>query len=77
MLVGVQNAFCVDLAGQHALAEGFDVTLVSDAHANGPLATSAGEVPDEQVRALVNRTWATLRHPGRRVEAVTAGDNEW
>ncbi len=53
VLAGVQSAFCVDLAGKHALAEGFDVTLVGDAHANGPLDTSAGTLSDEQVRAMV------------------------
>ncbi len=77
VLAGVQSAFCVDLAGKHALAEGFDVTLVSDAHANGPLDTSAGPLSDEQVRAMVNRTWSTLRHPGRRVEVTTAADVAW
>lgn len=77
VLAGVQSAFCVDLAGKHALAEGFDVTLVSDAHANGPLDTAAGELTDEQVRAMVNRTWSTLRHPGRRVEVAEAADVAW
>ena len=77
VLVGVQSAFCVDLAGKHALAEGFDVTLVSDAHANGPLDTAAGTLSDEQVRAMVNRTWSTLRHPGRRVEVIAADDVAW
>ncbi len=77
VIVGVQSAFCVDLAGKHALAEGFDVTLVSDAHANGPLSTSAGELSDEQVRAMVNRTWATLQHPGRRVEVTSSDDLAW
>ena len=77
VVVGVQSAFCVDLAGKHALAEGFDVTLVSDAHSNGPLDTSAGPLTDEQVRAMVNRTWSTLRHPGRRVEVVPAAGVVW
>ncbi|MEP6631366.1 MAG: isochorismatase family protein [Lapillicoccus sp.] len=77
VLVGVQSAFCVDLAGKHALTEGLDVTLVSDAHANGPLETAAGTLSDQQVRAMVNRTWATLSHPGRRVEVTPAADVAW
>ena len=77
VITGVQSAFCVDLAGKHALAEGFDVTLVSDAHANGPLDTTAGELSDEQVRAMVNRTWSTLRHPGRRVAVTTSAELDW
>ena len=77
VLVGVQSAFCVDLAGKHALTEGFDVTLVGDAHANGALGTTAGTLTDEQVRAMVNRTWSTLRHPGRRVDVVESDDVEW
>ncbi len=77
VVAGVQSAYCVDLAGKHALTEGFDVTLVSDAHANGPMETDAGPLSDAQVRALVNRTWSTLRHPGRTVEVVSARDLVW
>lgn len=77
VLVGVQSAFCVDLAGKHALAEGFDVTMVSDGHANGPLQTEAGLISDEVMRAVVNRTWRSLRHPGRRVEVVPADQVTW
>jgi nicotinamidase-related amidase len=72
VLTGTQSAFCVDMAGKHALAEGFDVTLVSDGHANGDLDTADGIVPDRTVRALINRTWRTLGHPGREVMVTPA-----
>lgn len=77
VLVGAQSAFCVDMAGKHALAEGLDVTWVSDAHGNGDQETAGGVVPDAVVRALVNRTWSSLRHPGRTVEVVTSAAVRW
>ena len=77
VLVGAQSAFCVDMAGKHALAEGFDVTWVSDGHGNGDQETADGIVPDATVRALLNRTWSTLRHPGLEVEVVTSHDVRW
>ena len=77
VIVGAQTAFCVDMAGKHALAEGFDVTWVSDGHGNGDQETADGIVPDATVRALLNRTWSTLRHPGREVEVVISHDVRW
>ena len=77
VLVGAQSAFCVDMAGKQALAEGFDVTWVSDGHGNGDQETTDGIVPDATVRALLNRTWSSLRHPGREVEVVASHDVHW
>jgi nicotinamidase-related amidase len=77
VIVGAQTAFCVDMAGKHALAEGFDVTWVSDGHGNGDQETADGIVPDAIVRALLNRTWASLRHPGREVEVVSSDEVRW
>jgi nicotinamidase-related amidase len=77
VLVGAQSAFCVDMAGKHALAEGFDVTWVCDGHGNGDQETTDGTVPDATVRALINRTWSSLRHPGREVEVVPAHEVRW
>lgn len=76
-VTGAQSAFCVDMAGKHALAEGFDVALVSDGHCNGDLDTAEGSVPDSVIRALTNRAWQSLRHPGRRVEVVDAASLQW
>lgn len=77
VIVGAQSAFCVDMAGKHALAEGFDVTWVSDGHGNGDQDTADGIIPDALVRALLNRTWSSLRHPGRTVEVVLSADVVW
>ena len=77
IVVGAQSAFCVDMAGKHALAEGFDVTWVSDGHGNGDQETSDGVVQDAKVRALLNRTWSSMRHPGRTVEVVSSDDVRW
>jgi nicotinamidase-related amidase len=77
VIVGAQSAFCVDMAGKHALTEGFDVTWVSDGHGNGDQETADGVVPDATVRALLNRTWSSLRHPDRRVEVVRSDEVRW
>jgi nicotinamidase-related amidase len=77
VLVGAQSAFCVDMAGKHALAEGFDVTWVTDGHGNGDQDTAEGVVPDAVVRALLNRTWSSLKHPGRAVEVVPSAQVRW
>jgi nicotinamidase-related amidase len=77
VLVGAQSAFCVDMAGKHALAEGFDVTWVIDGHGNADQETADGIVSDAVVRAMLKRTWSTLRHPGREVEVVTSDEVRW
>jgi nicotinamidase-related amidase len=77
VIVGAQSAFCVDMAGKHALVEGFDVTWVTDGHGNGDQQTADGVVPDSKVRALLNRTWSSMRHPGRTVEVVPSADVRW
>lgn len=77
VLVGSQSAFCVDMAGKHALAEGFSVTLVSDGHSNGDLNTADGLVRDSVITALINRTWSSLRHPGLDVKVLAANEIVW
>lgn len=77
VLTGAQSAFCVDMAGKHALAEGFSVTLVSDGHCNGPLTCDDGDLDDAQVRGLINRTWSSLRHPGVSVDVAAASAITW
>lgn len=77
VVVGAQSLFCVDMAGKHALAEGFDVTLVSDGHFNGTTETEAGPIEDALARAMVNRTWQSLRHPGATVRVLPAAQVSW
>jgi nicotinamidase-related amidase len=77
VIVGAQTAFCVDMAGKHALAEGFDVTWVSNGHANGDQETAVGVLADATVRALLNRTWSTLRHPDRQIEVMPSDEVRW
>lgn len=81
VLTGAQSAYYVDMAGKHALAEGFDVTLVSDGHCNGPLSIEGDghgdELSDAQVRGLVNRTWSSLEHPGRDARILPAAAVSW
>jgi hypothetical protein len=49
--------------------------VVSDGNGNQEIA--AGIVSDATVRALLNRTWSSLRHPGRDVEVVISHDVRW
>lgn len=77
VLTGAQSAFCVDMAGKHALAEGFNVTLLEDGHCNGRMPIQGGELSDAQVRGLVNRTWSSLTHPDLDVQVVATNDLTW
>lgn len=77
IVTGAQSAFCVDMAGKHALAEGFHVTLLEDGHCNGRMPIPGGELSDAQVRGLVNQTWSSLRHPDLDVQVSAATDLAW
>lgn len=68
IVCGVQSEFCVDSTVRRALALGYPVTLVSDAHAtrdNGVLSAA-------QIAAHHNITWQYLDSYGPRVTPVAA-----
>lgn len=77
VLTGAQSAYCVDMAGKHALTEGFDVILVSDGHCNGLLSIDGDKLSDAEVRGLINRTWSSLEHPGRDARILPAAAVSW
>lgn len=66
VLCGMHSEFCVDTTARRALALGFPVTLVSDAH------TSAGNaaISAQQVIAHHNATLTNIASFGPRVQAV-------
>ncbi len=66
VLCGMHSEFCVDTTARRALALGFPVVLVSDAH------TSAGNaaISAQQVVAHHNATLTNITSFGPRVEAV-------
>ena len=73
VLCGMHSEFCVDTTARRALALGFPVTLVSDAH------TSAGNaaISAQQVIAHHNATLSNISSFGPRVQAVPSGSIEW
>lgn len=70
LITGVHSDFCVQTTALSALIRGFDVVLVSDAHAARP-------APDLSARALqdlVNARFSTLRYPGRTADVMPAAE---
>ncbi len=67
---GMHSEFCVDTTTRRALALGFPVLLISDAH------TSAGNavIPAHQVIAHHNATLTNISSFGPRVRAVSSED---
>ena len=70
VICGLHTEFCVDTTTRRALALGFPVTLVSDAH------TSAGNsaITAPQVIAHHNATLVNIGSLGPRVKGVTSAD---
>ena len=70
VICGMHTEFCVDTTTRRALALGFPVTLVSDAH------TSSGNsaITAQQVIAHHNATLVNIGSFGPRVKAVTSAD---
>ena len=73
VLCGMHSEFCVDTTARRALALGFPVTLVSDAH------TSAGNdaISAQQVIAHHNATLTNISSFGPRVQAIPSRDIEF
>jgi nicotinamidase-related amidase len=70
VVCGMHTEFCVDTTTRRALALGYPVTLVADAH------TSAGNaaLSPEQVIAHHNATLTNISSFGPRVTAVESGE---
>lgn len=70
IICGMHTEFCVDTTTRRALALGYPVTLISDAH------TSAGNahLSPAQVIAHHNATLSNISSFGPRVRAVLAGE---
>lgn len=69
-ICGLQSEFCVDTTTRRALAIGYPVTLVSDAHStiNNSVLSAA------QITAHHNETLANITSFGPRVEAVPSSE---
>ena len=73
-VTGSQSDYCVQTTATSALAHGYDVALVADAHTTCAAPVRGGVVPGQEVVDFVNNHFATMHYPGRRVEVVSAGD---
>jgi len=56
VIAGMQSNYCIDATTRRAVSEGFNVTLVSDAHST----FSFSEVPAEQMIGDINATLSPL-----------------
>jgi nicotinamidase-related amidase len=69
-ICGLQSEFCVDTTVRRALALGYPVTLISDAHST----MSNGVLTAAQITAHHNQTLANITSFGPRAEAVPASE---
>lgn len=68
VICGYATEYCVDTTTRRALAEGFPVTLVSDAHTTHEAAHASAAL----IRAHHNATLSQIRSFGPRAQAVPA-----
>lgn len=67
VVAGAQSDFCVRTATQRAAAEGYDVTLVSDAHTTEDATFGGVSVSGEQLVAHTNLYFSGLDYPGQEL----------
>ncbi|PVE92314.1 cysteine hydrolase family protein [Microbacterium sp. TPD7012] len=65
VLAGAQSDFCVRTTMQRAAAEGYDVTLVGDAHTTVDAEWDGVPISGEQIIAHTNMYFSGLRYPGQ------------
>ena len=65
VVAGAQSDFCVRTTTQRAAAEGYDVTLVRDAHTTVDTIADGVRITGEQIVAHTNMYFAGLRYPGQ------------
>jgi nicotinamidase-related amidase len=73
VITGAQTDACIRSTLHGALARGYDVTLVSDAHTTEDL-SGYGAPPPEQVIAHTNLYWGFQRAPGREAGTVPTAE---
>jgi nicotinamidase-related amidase len=65
VIIGAQSDFCVRTTMQRAAAEGYDVTLVSDAHTTVDAEWDGVPISGEQIVAHTNMYFSGLQYPGQ------------
>lgn len=71
VIVGAQSEYCVSTTAHRALVEGFDVTLVEDAHTTTEPTAGSG-LSARHVIDHTNAVLRTLRYPTRTVRVVAS-----
>lgn len=77
VVLGTQTDYCIRSTAGRAAIEGFDVTLVADAHSTHDVERDGVVVTAEQIIAHTNHYWAGLRYPGQRFDVVDAAEVEF
>ena len=72
IICGMQSEFCVDSTTRHALARGFEVTIIADGHTT--IDTSV--LPAEKISAHHNATWQNLTSYQNTAQVVHASELE-
>lgn len=70
VLTGAHSDYCVQTTALSALAHGYDLTLVGDAHTAQDAKLPEATVPAATVIAFINHLVTSLRYPGRAVEVL-------
>lgn len=70
VVTGAQSDFCVRTTTQRAAAEGYDVTLVRDAHTTVDATVDGVGISGEQIVAHTNMYFAGLRYPGQEFAVI-------
>ena len=70
VVAGAQSDFCVRTTTQRAAVEGYDVTLVSDAHTTVDATVDGVSISGEQIVVHTNMYFAGLRYPGQEFDVA-------
>jgi nicotinamidase-related amidase len=70
VVTGAHSDYCVQTTALSALAHGYDLTVVSDAHTAQPAQLPEATVPAAIVVAFINDRLRGLRYPGRGIEVL-------
>jgi len=71
VVAGAQSDFCIRTTTQRAASEGYDVTLVGDAHTTTDAQWDGVAVTGEQIIAHTNMYFSGLRYPGQSIGVQT------
>ncbi|MDQ0613460.1 nicotinamidase-related amidase [Microbacterium sp. W4I4] len=76
VVAGAQSDYCIRTTTQRAAIEGYDVTLVGDAHTTEDAEWGGVAVTGAQIVAHTNMYFAGLRYPGQRFAVAAHSDVE-